>query len=459
LALLKRRQARKSLLGFTEYTTPRWIPGPIHKDICQALDRVVAGEVDRLLVLCPPQHGKSTIVSKRLAAYILGRDPTREIIGASATQPLADEFGGAVRDCVASPEFARLFPGVKLKEDTTAKGRWRTEQGGGYYAVGVGGALFGRGGMGIVDDPFATWEDAQSELQQRRVWEWYQGTFYNRIRPHEPIIVIQHRMSESDLVGKLLERQAEGGDRWEVVNLAADLDNPPWPARYDRAALERIRDNTDARKWSALYMQDPTPEEGDYFRRDWFRRHKADELPKGLRHYGVSDYAVTVDGGDWTKLHIWGMDFNGSVYLIDRWKGQTSTDRWIDAQCDLIVRHEPLCWFGEGGVIQKSIEPYMVRRMSERHAYCRIEWLPSVNDKPTRARSFQALASMGKVSLPTGPMGDEVLAELLKFPNGKHDDDVDCCSLVGRGLEFIRPAKAKRKDVAEPARVGSWLNV
>src|SRR5512135_1210467 len=112
--LLRRRQARKSLIEFVRYTTPRWEPGPIHEAICTQLDRVVAGEIDRLLLLCPPQHGKSTITSKRLGAYILGRDPTVEIIGASATAELATEFGGAVRDCINSQEYRNVFPAVTL---------------------------------------------------------------------------------------------------------------------------------------------------------------------------------------------------------------------------------------------------------------------------------------------------------------------------------------------------------
>lgn len=419
---------------------------------------MVAGEIDRLLLLCPPQHGKSTITSKRLGAYILGRDPTVEIIGASATAELAMEFGGAVRDCVRSPEFQRLFPNTTLREDTAAKGRWATSEGGGYYAVGVGGALFGRGGMGIIDDPFASWEDAQSEVQRKRVWEWYGGTFYNRIRPGQPIIVIQHRMHEDDLVGKLLAEQASNpdADKWEVVNLAADLDNPPWPARYDRAALERIKANTDARKWSALYMQDPTPEDGDFFKRDWFAEYDNDSPPTNLNVYAASDYAVTVDDGDYTEHGVFGIDFNANVYVLDWWFGQTASDEWIERKCDLILKHKPLTWFGESGVIRKSVEPFLLKRMQERLAYCNLEWLPSINDKPTRARGFQARASMGKIFLPKrAPWKDRLLSQLLKFPNGKHDDAVDVCGLIGRGLDHIVSAAPRKPEVGRAST--SWM--
>lgn len=402
-------------------------------------------EVDRLLVLCPPQHGKSTVASRRFPAYALGNDPTLDVISASATADLAEEFGRDVRNCISDPAFRLMFEGTELAADSAAKGRWNTSQGGGYYAVGVGGTLFGRGAqIGLIDDPFPTWERAQSELERRRVWDWYTGTFYNRIRPGGAIVVIQHRMHEDDLVGRLLDSQTTG-DKWEVVNLPADPDNPPWPERYNREALLRLKANMDARQWSALYMQDPTPDDGEYFKREWFAEYT--EVPKELHVYGASDYAVTDGGGDYTEHGVFGVDFNRNVYVLDWWRGQTTSDVWIERKCDLILQHKPLCWFGESGPIRRSIEPFLMRRMTDRGAMCRIEWLASIADKPTRARAFQALASMGKVHWPkTAPWKDDVVSQLLRFPAGKLDDGVDVCSLIGRGLEFVRSPKAKRKE-------------
>lgn len=252
LALLQekrnRLQAQQTLLPFTERTTLNWKPGKIHREICAQLDRVIAGEIDRLMLLCPPQHGKSQITSRRFPAYVLGRNPHEDVISASATADLAEGFGRDVRNCIASPEYASLFPDTQLAEDSQAKGKWNTKQGGGYYAIGVGGQLFGRGGMAIIDDPFGSWADAQSELQREKVWDWYRGTLYNRIRPGKPIIVIQHRMHEDDLAGRLIEHQKAGGDQWEIVNLPALVDDPPWAERYDSRALQRIRANTDPRQ-------------------------------------------------------------------------------------------------------------------------------------------------------------------------------------------------------------------
>ena len=455
--MLSRRKARNSLLAFTEYTTPRWTPGPIHQAICEQLDRVARREVDRLMLLCPPQHGKSTVASKRAPAYLLGKNPLLDILGASATSPLAEEFGGSVRNCVGSEEYKALFPEVVLTADSQARGRWNTLQGGGYYAVGIGGALMGRGGdLGIIDDPFATWEDAQSETSRRRVWEWYTGTFYNRIRPGGAIVVIQHRMHEDDLVGMLLKSQAQGGDKWEVVELKADPENPPWPQRYDKAALERIKLNTDPRQWNALYMQDPAPEDGEYFKKEWFGEY--DEAPRILNIYGASDYAVTEDGGDYTEHGVFGVDQNSNIYVLDWWRGQATADVWIERQLDLVLKHKPLRWFGEAGPIRRSVEPFLMRRMQERNAFCWMEYLPSIHDKPSRARSIQARASMGRVWVPrVAEWKADVMGQLFKFPGGRHDDAVDVFSLIGRGLETISNAAPRQEESGGMALSQGWM--
>ena len=453
--LLRIREASGSLLKFVEWTSPRWEAGKIHRAICEQLERVGKGEIDRLLLLCPPQHGKSHITSKRFPAYLLGINPTLDIISASATGDLAMEFGGAVRDCVKSPEYGRLFD-TKLSESSQAKGRWETEQGGGYYAVGIGGALFGRGaGLAIVDDPFSTWEDAQSPLAKARAWEWYRGTLYNRVRPGGAIIVIQHRTGEDDLVGKLLEEQAHGGDQWEVVKLHADLEDPPWPERYDKKALERIRDNVSPMMWSALYQQDPTPDTGTFFRKEWFSDY--DVAPSGLRVYASSDFAVTDGGGDFTEHGIFGVDASRNVYVLDWWRGQKSADVWIDVIADLVEKWTPSCWFAESGPIRRSIEPFMMKRLSDRGAFCRVEWLPSVQDKETRAQGIQGMMSMGKVFWPKhASWKAEVQNQMLRFPSGKHDDAVDVLSLVARGQKFVNASKKPvRKRIAET--VGSWM--
>lgn len=443
---MQRRKARTNLRAFTEYVTPNWTAGKIHREICAQLERVQRKEIDRLMLLCPPQHGKSEITSRKFPAYVLGHDPGLDIIAASATAELAEGFGRDVRNTVTSREYRNVFPSTSLSEDSQAKGRWSTQAGGSYYAVGVGGQLFGRGGMAIVDDPFGSWEDAQSGTQRDKVWDWYTGTLYNRIRPGQPIIVIQHRMHEEDLAGRLIERQKAGGDKWEIVNLPADVENPPWPERYDRQALVRIRENTDPRQWSALYLQNPTPEDGTFFRREWVKWYR--EPPSSLHKYASSDFAVTEGAGDYTEVWTHGIDPNGDLYLgLDAYSGQSTADVWIEQMVGQFHRHKPFAHFGESGVIRRAIEPVLIRRMRETGAFCRLEWITRTRDKAATALALQARMAMGKVYLPDNEHGHRLLSQMLAFPAGMHDDAVDQAALMALALDQAHPAVVKAADV------------
>jgi predicted phage terminase large subunit-like protein len=407
-----------------------------------ALEAVERGEIDRLMVEMPPRHGKSEKSSKRFPAWYLGRNPTRQIIAASYNSDLATDFGREVRNIVSSPEFAEVFPDVRLRQDSRAADRMNTEQGGAYFAAGVGTATTGRGAhLGLIDDPFKDRQDADSELQRDRVWDWYRSTFYTRLMPGGAVVIVNTRWHDDDLCGRLLAQEGEvkDGGQWHRLSLPAI--NPAgealWPEWYDVEALRRIEATIGPREWSALYQQKPQPDDGTYFLREWFKRWSA--LPS-LHKYGTSDYATKDGSGDYTVHHIWGVDSQGDLYLVDRWRGQTTSDVWIERQCDLIELHRPLAWFGEAGPIYRAIEPALQRRMRERKVAVRMEPLASISDKPTSARGFQSRAATGRVYLPDTPEGDAVLDELLRFPAGKYDDEVDACSKIGRALDDMHPA-------------------
>jgi hypothetical protein len=444
--LLTRRQARQSLQAFTEYTTLNWKAGRIHREICEQLDRVVRKDIKRLIIACPPQHGKSTVASKRLAAFVLGKTPTTDVISASATSGLAEEFGRDTRNCIASSEYRSLFPDTVLAEDSQAKGRWNTSHGGGYYAIGVGGALMGRGAeLGLIDDPFSTWEEGQSQLVRNKVWDWYQGTFYNRIRPGGAIVVIEHRMAEDDLIGRLIEQQKAGGlDQWTIVEIPADLNNPPWVERYNRDELLLLKSAQGPRKWAALYMQNPTPEEGTFFKREWF--NLVDPKKVSGHAYTTGDFAVTEGDGDFTELGTHKYSGDRLTLGIAGWRGQTSADVWIEHLIEQFATYKPLCFFGESGPIRRSIEPFLRRRMSERRKYCRLEWLVRSHDKATMARPLQAMAASGKVDIADTEYGHHLLSQLLQFPAGRLDDAVDMAGLMGM-------ARGGGEDGAHPAIV------
>jgi len=390
------------------------------------------------MIFMPPRHGKSELASKRFPAWCLGRDPKRQIIAASYNSDLANDFGRNVRNLVGEPEFGQVFPGVSLAPDSAAANRMNTNHGGAYVAAGVGTAVTGRGAhIALIDDPFKDREEADSERRRELVWAWYRSTLYTRLMPGGAVVVILTRWHEDDLAGRLLEQDGDkkDGGQWDVLSMPAiNADGQAlWPEWYGVDTLARIKATIGPREWSALYQQQPQPDDGTYFQRAWFTNWV--KLPD-VRYYGTSDYAVTDGGGDYTVHTVWGIGNNGDVYRVAQWKGQTASDRWIEEKLDLIAKYKPLCWFGEGGVIQKAIEPMLKRRMRERGVFCRLEWMPSVADKPTRARSFQAMAATGRVHFEPGAD----LSEFLVFPAGKHDDEVDTASLIGRAIDQAHPA-------------------
>ena len=462
--LQRRHGAKRDLIAFTEYTFPRYRVARHHRLIAAQLERVLRADVDRLMLLVPPRHGKSELASRRFPAFYLGHHPDRHFLSVSATAELAADFGRDVRNLIGSSEYACVFETV-LAADSQAKGKWHTSAAGVYYSVGIGGAVLGRGAhVMLIDDPFASMEEALSEATRKNVWNWYTGTAYNRLMPGGAIVVINHRMHEDDLAGRLLTQQAAGGDRWEVVELPAIDDNGMalWPEAYPIAALERIRLNTQPRFWSALYQQRPAPEEGDYFKANWLRSYDKAPPRETLTIYGASDYAVTEGAGDYSVHIIVGVDPEARIYLLDLWRKQTSPDQWIESFCDLVLKWKPLDWAEEQGQIKASVGPFLSRRQHERKAYVNREPFPTRGDKAVRAQSIRGRMALDGLYVPvTAPWYAAFCAELLSFPAGKHDDQVDALGLIGQLLDKMTagraptpPSEAQRDGYEE--RAPAW---
>lgn len=440
-------EAAAGLIAFTEFTYDRYRTAKHHRQIAEQLERVERGEIDRLMLLVPPRHGKSELASIRWPAWYLGRQPHKQFLSVSATAELAADFGRAVRNVINSPEYRSVF-GTKLAEDSQAKGKWHTDAGGIYYSLGVGGSVLGRGGDAIlVDDPFGSMREARSELERKNVFDFYTGTLYNRLMPGGAIVVINHRMHEDDLCGMLLAQQAAGGDRWEVVKLPA-LDESGaalWPERYPVEVLERIRKNTLARDWSSLYQQEPAPEDGDYFKAEWLKLYTTAPDKKTLRIYGGSDYAVTADGGDYTVHMVVGIDPEGRMYLLDVWRKQASSAEWIEAYCDLVLKWKPIGWAEEQGQIRAGVGPFLDKRARERKAYVAREQFPTRGDKAVRAQSIRGRMDMEGLYVPmNAPWFPALRSELLSFPAGKHDDQVDALGLIGQLLDKMISGQAAK---------------
>jgi predicted phage terminase large subunit-like protein len=259
--------------------------------------------------------------------------------------------------------------------------------------------------------------------------------------------------------------QGRDGKEWHVICIQAQAEegkNDPlgrqpgewlWLEWFDQKFWEetqRAQMLSDVRNWSALYQQRPSPEEGSFFKKEWFRWY--DTEPKHLNKYGASDYAVTEDGGDFTEHVVFGVSPDDDVYVVDWWSGQKQADIWIETQIDLMQTHGPFIWAGEGGPIRRSVEPFLVKRMKDRKTFCQLEWISDIADKPSKARSFPALCSMGKFYLPKGkPWAEELVSQLLRFPAASVDDKADVCGLFGRLLD--RVWKSDRPEVKAPADI------
>lgn len=425
------------------------------------LEAVERGDTPRLMVLMPPGSAKSTYASVLFPAWFLGRNPENAILGVSNTTDLAERFSRRVRNLVASREFRNVFQGDGLSEDSAAAGNWETLRRGEFFAAGMGSAIAGRrADLGLIDDPIKTRQEADSDRVRQTHWDWYVNDFLTRLKPSGRQILIQTRWHEDDLGGRILEREAS---KWKVVKLPMlAMQNDPlnraigerlWPEWFTEDMISTAQ--ADTRSFNALYQQEPVPDEGDYFKREDFKEY--DSAPANLHIYGASDYAVTEGAGDFTEHGVFALDAYGNPYVLDWWRGQAASNVWIEKKCDLIRQWQPLVWFGEAGPIRRAIEPFLLKRMEERKAYCRIEWLPSITDKEVRARAIQAMIAVKGLFMPKhAPWRADIERQLLQFPAGKYDDAVDVFSLFGRGLEFVAPAK-KPRQVQPEEPLGGWM--
>lgn len=459
--LLKRRSIRRSLTEWCRYCG--FEPAAHHKLLIEKLEQVSTGDIDRLAVFMPPGAAKSTYGSVLYAPWHFSQHPNHCVIAASHTAELAEKWGRRVRNLVSEHS---LVLGVGLSQDSQAAGRWETSASGEYFAAGVGGAIAGRrADLVVIDDPVRSREDADSELIRDKTWDWYKSDLYTRLKPGGRIVLIQTRWHEDDLAGRLLADMAAGGDQWEVISLPALAEQndplgraagaPLWPEWEDDDALARKRRAVGPRDWSALYQQRPAPEDGDYFKAEWLKPYEKPPARETLRVYGGSDYAVTANGGDYTVHVVVGLDPEGRMYLLDLWRGQESSDRWIESLCDLVQEWKPIGWAEEQGQIRAGVGPFLERRLRERKAYVSREQFPTRGDKAVRAQSIRGRMALEGLYVPVNSAWyPDLRSELLSFPAGKHDDQVDALGLVGQLLDRMLKGTATKPVV--PVKRDRW---
>ncbi len=465
--------AFSKLVSYCAYQWPGYKLGKHHILIAKYLEKVERGEIDRLMITVPPRHGKSMEASEFFPAWYIGRNPDKYVVISTYSQDLADDFGRKVKAQLEDPQFQEIFPGVTVANDSRSSKRFsvKSEQGeiidggfehkttreGAFYAVGVGGPLTGRGAhLLIIDDPVKNREEAESEVIRKKTKDWYTSTAYTRLMPGGAIIVIQTRWHEDDLAGWLQEEHKHEG--WVVIDLPAIAEendalgrNPGealWPDQYDIPALERIKRALPPRDWSALYMQRPSPDTGDYFKREWIKAVPPESIPPRdtLSIYGASDYAVTANGGDYTVHVIVGVDNEGRLWLLDMWRGQSSSDVWVDSFCNLVCKWKPIGWAEETGQIKSGVGPFLVKRMMETGSYVAREQFATRGDKAVRAQSIRGRMALSGLYVSRDLPGlTELVSEMMSFPVGVHDDQVDALGLAGQLMDRMNTGPAKRE--------------
>lgn len=485
--MLRRREATQSLVAFAQQID---IPGkpltehskedrfgviesPLvvhHRLICEAIQQCIETPGGRMMGFLPPGAAKSTYCSVVGPTWAMGRRPRYQVILTSYADELAIKHSRKARQIVGSRRYREIFD-TGLGGGQTAADQWKLDNESEYMASGILAGLTGnRGDLLVVDDPLRGREAAESQTQRDKVWDAYQDDARSRLKPGGSRIMLLTRWHEDDPAGRLLPKgwagesgpiQCSDGHVWNVICLPAEADRADdplgrklgeglWPEWFGRGHWDEFK--FPPRSWLSLYQQKPTSEQGTFFKREWFAPHRYETAPANLSIYMSADFAVTDGDGDYTEIAVWGVDHLDNVYVLDWYSGQETADVWTRAILDRVDRFKPLWFVGETGPIRRAVEPFLQTAMRDRRLFVACEWLPhGTANKEANARSFQALASVGRVHFPqTEAWAERVIDQLLRFPSGRYDDAVDACSLFGRQIERVwagpRPPSKKPID-------------
>lgn len=457
---LKRELARTKLLAFTTYTMPKYEINWHHRLTCKYLDQFVEGKIKRLIVTEPPRHGKSELTSRRLPAYILGRDPTTSIIATSYAADLASRMNRDVQRIIDSQEFMDLFPGVYLSGENRlgvkSSGSWLrnsdifevVDYGGTYRSAGVGGGITGMGGKFLlIDDPIKNQEEADSQVYRDKLWEWYTSTLYTRLEKEGSILVTLTRWHEDDLAGRLLEaaKNDPDADQWLVLNLPAMYETKDahpedpraegealWPNKYSDDRLRALRASVGSRVFNSLYQQRPAAAEGSIIKRNWIRYYKT--LPPRLDEIIQSwDFTFKdTKNADFVVGQVWGRH-GANKYLLDEVRGRMDIIGSINAMYSLSAKH-PKAYVKL--VEDKANGPAIIQLIGSKLSG--IVAVEPEGSKDSRLHSVAAEYEAGNVYYPDPSIapwiGDHV-EEIVGFPTAKYRDRVDSAS---QGLSRLR---------------------
>jgi len=433
----KKEKCRQNFMPFVQEMWSAFIAGKHHKIMADAFERVANGSLKRLIINMPPRHTKSEFASYLFPAWYLGKYPHKKIIQTAHTAELATNFGRKVRNLVATPDYQALFP-TKLSSDSKAAGRWNTNKGGDYFAIGVGGAVTGKGAdVLIIDDPHSEQEAMQGNPAVfDRVYEWYSSGPRQRLQPGGSIIIVMTRWSKRDLTGQIINNSIKrDGDEWETIEFPALMPSgkPLWGEFWSQKELEAIKNEIPVSKWEAQYQQNPTSEEGAIIKREMWQIWEKDEPPEcefiiqswdtAFEKNNRADYSACTTWGVFYKTDSDGFDTT-HIILLDAFKDRLEFPELKKKAFELYKE-----WTPDALIVEKKAAGapliYEMRRMGIPLQ----EYTPSKgSDKIARVNAISDLFASGFVWCPDRRWAEEVMEECASFPNGDHDDLVDSTS-------------------------------
>ena len=428
----EREGANSDFLEFVRQVWPAFIEGEHHRIMADAFNRIAEGELKRLIINMPPRHTKSEFASHLFPAWYLGKFPDKKVIQTSHTAELAVGFGRKVRNLVGSPDYGRIFPGVALSADSKAAGRWNTNKDGDYFAIGVGGAVTGKGAdILIVDDPHSEQEAALNDPSvYDKTYEWYTSGPRQRLQPGGAICVVMTRWSKKDLTGQILKASIErgGADEWEIIELPAILPSgkPLWPGFWPIEQLEALHAELPVSKWSTQYQQDPTSEESAIIKREWWNEWTKGKPPKCDFVIQSWDTAfLAKETADYSACTTWGVfydeDKNANIILLDALQERLEFPDLKIRAYEMWKEYDPDAFIVEAKAAGTPLI-FELRRIGIPVS----EYTPSRGrDKIARVNAVSDLFYSGHVWAPKKRWAEEVIEQFAAFPTGDHDDLVD----------------------------------
>ena len=474
--------ARRSLALFVLKTCPSYCMGWVHRKICKTMDRFLSDVLEkkspRLIITMPPRSGKSELVSRRFPAYAFGRAPDLQIIAASYSSDLSSRFNRDVQRIIDSDEYAKIFPDTVLAGRSLPKGMSRSTayvrtsdifeivgHSGSYRSTGVGGGITGAGAdILLLDDVVKDRAEASSETIRQSVWDWYTSTAYTRLSAGGGVVAMMTRWHTDDLIGRLIEHMNDGsGDAFEVINFPAIAEEDEefrkrgealHPERYPVERLEQIKSTVGMRDWEALYQQHPVPDGGALFRAEWIKEWTQSSLPPRFDQMLVSWDMTFKDSkkSDFVVGQVWGRK-GSSHYLIDQVRGRWDFVRTKEMFLQLAEKH-PLAT--KKLIEDKANGSAIISELKQ--AVAGIVPITPHESKEARASAVSTFWEAGNVFIPSAgeaPWTNEFKSELLNFPSGAHDDQVDAMS---QALNYFREHKgllfspADKKALMTPYR-------